>query len=306
MPGLEERLLALLPPADGLPQPLFRAVNAAVFAGGKRLRPRLLLAVAQAYSTDEAQAELSMLAACAIELVHCASLVHDDLPCFDDAVTRRGQPTVHVLYGEAIAVLVGDALLNRAYEVLAEAPPPLAFAALRIIRLLGRATGIEEGIIGGQGLEAQERSSALGIEHVARYHMMKTASLFKVAAQAGAIAAGAKNAVAWAQVGAMLGLAYQLADDLCDDKEDAEQAAKRLNTEKRQGPLNAAVQRDVKEREVELHKLLEQAREVTQTLAPQPSPVLGFIDRLSINIRTIISGRHADRPEPLRGASHLA
>src|SRR4051794_32382232 len=123
---LEESLEQALPLEEEHPKLLHRGMRYAVFAGGKRLRGQLLLQVAQACGATEPAWKLALRMACAIELLHAASLVHDDLPCFDDAKERRGRPSVHLKFGEAMAVLVGDALLSQAFELLADAPPELS------------------------------------------------------------------------------------------------------------------------------------------------------------------------------------
>src|ERR1700712_2921658 len=152
----------------------------AVFSGGKRLRPQLLLQVAYACGAQPAELELALRAACSVELIHAASLVHDDLPCFDDAAERRGQPTVHARFGESMAVLVGDALMAQAFEILADTPPPLSHPGLPLGRPLCRASGSSSGIIGGQSLEHDGPDRTPGAmprfppELIERYHAMKT------------------------------------------------------------------------------------------------------------------------------------
>ncbi len=299
---LEEYLSSLLPSSDLAPQALHRAMRHAVFPGGKRIRPRLLLTVAAACAADEAETELAMHAACAIELIHSASLVHDDLPCFDDARQRRGLPTVHVLYGEPLAVLAGDALLTRAFELMAETPARLARRALRIVRLLGQATGSRDGIIGGQSLEQSGLSPALPArpapadgpdewrlagplgfapDILDRYHAMKTAALFRLAAEAGAVAAGATDAPAWGEVGQCLGLAYQLADDLCDTCGSEAAAGKPVRRDLDLGRPNAVVVAGEHSTRTRLQSLLDQALGRTVELAAEPKPLVGLIEELT-------------------------
>jgi geranylgeranyl diphosphate synthase type II len=287
---LEERLQLVLPPEGAPPQLLHRAMRHAVFPSGKRIRPRLLLTVAAACAADEAEMELAMTAACAVELVHSASLVHDDLPCFDDAALRRGRETVHKAHGEALAVLAGDALLALAFEVLADTPPRLARRALRIVRLLGMATGSREGIIGGQSLEQNlapvaapsglSGKSAVAAELLDRYHAMKTAALFRLATEAGATAAGATDASAWAEVGEILGLAFQLADDLCDVVGKPSIAGKPVRKDAALGRPNAAVLVGEEYTRSRLAALIEQALRRTQELAAEPKPLVALIEEL--------------------------
>ncbi len=274
---VEEALLALLPPKDETPETLHRAMHHAVFSGGKRIRPRLLLTVASACAADDAEMDLAMRAGCAIELIHSASLVHDDLPCFDDADFRRGKPTVHKLFGEPMAVLVGDALLTRAFEILADTPARLARRALRIVGLVGQATGSQYGIIGGQSLEQKGLDGSI----IDRYHAMKTAALFRLAASAGAVAAGATDSDAWGEVGQCLGLAYQLADDLCDAVCCAEIAGKPVRRDESLGRPNAALLTGESVTKQRLVALILRAQTRTRELAAEPKPLLDLIDDLS-------------------------
>lgn len=285
---LEDQLRSLLPSTEAAPQALHRAMWHAVFPGGKRVRPRLLLTVAEACAADAAELDLAMHAACAVELIHSASLVHDDLPCFDDASLRRGHPTVHKAYGEAMAVLAGDALLTRAFEILAEAPPRLARRALRIVRLLAQATGSQEGIIGGQSLEQSPAKTGpkapslpMAPELLGRYHAMKTAALFRLAAAAGATAAGATDADAWGEVGQNLGLAFQLADDLCDAFGSADVAGKPVRRDAALGRPNAAALVGEGSSRARMNELLSRALEQTRALAVDPTPLIRLIEDLS-------------------------
>ncbi len=191
------------------PPRLRAAMHHAVFPGGARLRPHLAMAVADACgaSEDASAEEAALAAAVALELMHCASLVHDDLPCFDDAPTRRGQPSVHAAYGEPLAVLVGDGLIVMAFQVLTTVPDPRVLGAL--VGIVGEAVGTSRGIVAGQAWECEPRVG------LGRYHQAKTGALFEAAARAGAVAAG-RSPEAWASFGAAIGEAYQVADDLHD------------------------------------------------------------------------------------------
>jgi geranylgeranyl diphosphate synthase type II len=196
---------------QGTPPRLREALRHAVFPGGARLRPRLCLAVAEACGADHAQRlEAS---AVAVELVHCASLVHDDMPCFDDAPLRRGRPTVHRVFGEPTALLVGDALIVLAFGTLG------AGGAGAEIAVLAEATGPSRGIIAGQAWESEV---AVQLDE---YHRAKTASLFDAAAGMGAMAAGI-DPTPWRAFGETVGRAYQAADDLADALGDAARLGK--------------------------------------------------------------------------------
>ncbi|TVQ56777.1 MAG: geranylgeranyl pyrophosphate synthase [Rhodobacteraceae bacterium] len=189
------------------PPKLAAALRHAVFPGGGRVRPKLLLAVAGA--CGDPAPTLSDSAAAALELLHCASLVHDDMPCFDDAPTRRGRPSVHAAFGEPLALLAGDALIVAAFETVARAAPADAQAAAALTLILARAVGMPHGITAGQAWESEARID------VAAYHRAKTGALFIAATTAGAVAAG-RDPAPWRTVGAKLGEAYQVADDLAD------------------------------------------------------------------------------------------
>lgn len=189
-----------------------QALQAAVFPGGKRIRPRLALAVAEACRADDAA--LVMAGAVSIELLHCASLVHDDLPCFDNASTRRGRPSVHAAYGERIAVLAGDALIVLAFESLAVAASRHPARMAGVLAAIARSVGAPSGIAAGQAWECEP---SIDLES---YHRAKTGALFAGASAVGAIAAGA-HPDGWHRFGEHLGRAFQAADDVCDAAGDA-------------------------------------------------------------------------------------
>ena len=189
------------------PSRLRAALDHAVFPGGARIRPTILVSVARACGDD--RPHLTDAAAAALELIHCASLVHDDLPCFDDADVRRGKPTVHRAWGEPVAVLAGDSLIVLAFEVLARAAGESPQRAVELIRVLAQRTGMPGGICAGQGWESEAEVN------VAAYHRAKTGALFIAATQMGAIAAG-QEPEPWEELGARIGEAFQVADDLKD------------------------------------------------------------------------------------------
>ncbi|WP_375465921.1 polyprenyl synthetase family protein [uncultured Methylobacterium sp.] len=218
--------------APGAPPRLAEAIRYAVFPGGHRIRPRLCLAVAAACGDDDPAA--SDAAASAIELLHCASLVHDDLPCFDDAETRRQKPTVHVAYGEPLAVLTGDALIVLAFETLARgaARNPHRLAAL--VGLVARAVGSPAGIVAGQAWESEAEVA------LSNYQQAKTGALFAAATVAGAAAAGA-TPLPWRLLGECLGEAYQVADDLRDVACRQEEIGKPAGRDATLGRPNAAL-----------------------------------------------------------------
>ncbi len=191
----------------GGPPRLAAALRHAVFPPGARIRPQLTLSVALACGDDDPA--LADAAASAVELLHCASLVHDDLPCFDDAAERRGRPTVHAAYGERLAVLAGDALIVLAFQQLALCPTPHPQRLARVLAHVAAGVAMPHGIAAGQAWECEPRPV------LRDYQRAKTGALFAAAAAAGAEAAGAAPDT-WLTFGDCLGEAYQVADDIRD------------------------------------------------------------------------------------------
>ncbi|MBQ7567200.1 polyprenyl synthetase family protein [bacterium] len=190
-----------------------------VFPGGKRFRPILTLAACEALGGSRATA---MPAACAFELVHCFSLVHDDLPCMDDDTERRGKPTCHVAYGEDTALLAGDGLVIYAFEVAAKtAELASAETAVRVMRELAVASG-HEGMVGGQILDMDAQHHGADKESLLKVHRAKTGALIRGASRAGAIIAGAtpEQLQAITEYGELIGLVFQITDDILDYQDD--------------------------------------------------------------------------------------
>jgi geranylgeranyl diphosphate synthase type II len=192
--------------ADAPPR-LAQALDYAVTPGGARIRPTILTSVSIACGDD--CPALADAAAAALELIHCASLVHDDLPCFDDAETRRGKPSLHRAFSEPLAVLTGDSLIVLAFGTLARASGLAPGRACELIRILSDRTGMPGGICAGQGWESEATVD------LSAYHRAKTGALFVAATQMGAVAAG-QDAEPWEELGARIGEAFQVADDLRD------------------------------------------------------------------------------------------
>jgi geranylgeranyl diphosphate synthase type II len=189
------------------PPRLAKAIHYAVFPGGHRIRPRLCLAVASAYpETDPGVVDAAL---CSIELLHCASLVHDDMPCFDDATTRRGKSTVHVAFDEPTALLCGDALIVLAFQAISSAAGHAPRRAGNLLGIVSDGVGAPNGIVAGQGWECE---SAAPLDE---YQRAKTGVLFAAATMAGAAAAGTDHEE-WGRLGECIGEAYQIADDLLD------------------------------------------------------------------------------------------
>ncbi len=202
---------------ESCPPLLARALDWAVFPAGGRIRPSLCLAVAQACG---GAGRASVAAAAALELLHCASLVHDDLPCFDNASERRGKPSVQSAFGERLAVLAGDALIVLSFETLTKQLCGQGELLGRLTEVIATGVGSRGGIAAGQAWECESSID------LTAYQRAKTGALFAAATRAGAVSAGCENTDAWAEVGFRLGEAYQVADDILDAVGDEEDVGK--------------------------------------------------------------------------------
>tara|TARA_R110002020_G_scaffold176756_12_gene369252 strand:- start:4156 stop:5019 length:864 start_codon:yes stop_codon:yes gene_type:complete len=227
------------------PRQLSEALDYATQPGGARIRPTILLSVAAACGDD--RPELADAAAAALELIHCASLVHDDLPCFDDADLRRGKPSVHRAYSEPLAVLTGDSLIILAFEVIARAGADAR--VMRLILSLAQRTGMPNGICAGQGWESEP------VIDLGAYHRSKTAALFIAATEMGAISAG-HDGEAWQDLGALIGEAFQVADDLRDALMDRETLGKPAGQDARHGRPSAVAELGVEGAKARLNDTL--------------------------------------------------
>jgi geranylgeranyl pyrophosphate synthase len=224
---IDEALLRYLPTAAATPAVLADAMRYSVMAGGKRLRPTLTVAAAEAIGGPAARA-LAMPAACAIEMIHTYSLIHDDLPAMDDDSLRRGQPTLHVVAGDGMAILAGDGLQAEAFHLMAREPvsdaPDITGRKLRAIAIVAAAAGAS-GMVGGQAIDLEAVHPgpgrpllALRAEEVAAMHARKTGAMIRAAATTGAVMAGAGASVIDTidRAAAEMGLAFQIVDDVLD------------------------------------------------------------------------------------------
>lgn len=215
------------------PGKLASALHYAVTPGGARIRPTILLSVAKACGDDTPM--LADAAAAALELIHCASLVHDDLPCFDDADTRRGKPSVHRAFGQPLAVLTGDSLIVMAFTVLTQVAHVHPDRAIELMKVIAERTGMPNGICAGQGWESEDHID------LSAYHRAKTGALFIAATQMGAISAG-QDGAQWCELGARIGEAFQVADDLRDALYDESALGKPAGQDDLHGRPNAVTE----------------------------------------------------------------
>jgi geranylgeranyl diphosphate synthase, type II len=250
----ERALERLIPAENQTPASIHRAMRHSVFAGGKRLRPVLCIEAARMIArTPQPPDGVEELAA-AIEMLHTYSLIHDDLPALDNDDLRRGKPTCHVVFGEAIAILAGDALQTQAYEVLANLRIPAA-SVVEIVRLVAQATGTVEGMIGGQVLDLEAEHHKPTAEMVDAIHRAKTGALIRVSLVTGAIYGGSggggtpDDVRRLTEFGRKAGLAFQIIDDVLDMTEDSahlgKTAGKDLASDKATWPAVFGIERSI-------------------------------------------------------------
>lgn len=225
----------MLPPAGTRPARLHEAIRYSIFGEAKRVRPILCMAAAEACGANPATA---LRAGAAIELLHTYTLIHDDLPAMDDDDLRRGRPTCHIQFGEATAILAGDALLTLAFEWLADCPAPPPYPPLAIIRELAVSAG-SRGVIGGQVEDLEAEGKPIDSDRLAYIHLHKTADLIRAACRIGAILAGAPAAhvASLGRYGEKLGLAFQVTDDILNATSDASILGKQAGTDAARGKL---------------------------------------------------------------------
>lgn len=233
---VEAALDRWLPREEALPPKLHQAMRYSVFAGGKRLRPVLLIAACEAVGGVPARV---LHAACAMEMIHTYSLIHDDLPAMDDDDFRRGRPTNHKVYGEATAILAGDALLTEAFRLLADAEAnrdidPLV--SLRVIETIARCAG-SQGMVGGQVVDMESEGQAIDFATLNYIHTRKTGALFLASIQAGAWLGGGSDEqlTALTRYGETAGLAFQIADDILDIVGDQQEVGKDIGSDQARG-----------------------------------------------------------------------
>jgi len=260
-PRIEASLQAHTPLGEGCPPVLREAIAYSLLAPGKRLRPMLVLMAARACGGDTQQA---MPAACAVEMVHAYSLIHDDLPAMDDDDLRRGQSTCHKKFGEALAILAGDALLTMAFGTLAdEIQPPRA--AAECCAALARAAGACC-MVGGQADDVAGPDPCAGIDSLESVHRRKTGAMIEVSLKLGALTAGAnqRQTTALAEYGRQLGLAFQIIDDLLDVRSDEQTTGKNVRKDAQLGKLTFPGLVGIEQSNLRAEQLIRQASEALQ------------------------------------------
>jgi geranylgeranyl diphosphate synthase type II len=223
--AVDECLARLVPAESDAPPGIHVAMRYSLFAGGKRVRPILVLAVGE--GLGGAREPLLHLGA-AIEMIHTYSLIHDDLPAVDNDDLRRGLPTCHKVFGEAMAILAGDALMTRAYQVLTELPEVSDSTRVAIIREIALATGTVEGMIGGQVVDLESEGKPINAQVLEYIHRSKTGALLTACIRCAALAAGAngRQLSALTGFGNKIGLAFQIVDDILDMTASSEELGK--------------------------------------------------------------------------------
>ena len=232
---VEEALEVALPQQDGPETRVVEAMRYSLFAGGKRLRPILCLAASEAVGGD---LKTAMPAGCALEMIHTYSLIHDDLPAMDDDDLRRGKPTNHKVFGEAIAILAGDGLLTEAFVLLSDYNSLLPERAVQVIGVIAEAASYR-GMVGGQVVDILSQNKRADLEIVQQMHSRKTAALIAAATESGALTGKGSEAqvAALARYGRAIGLAFQIADDILDIEGDTELLGKTTGADEARGKV---------------------------------------------------------------------
>lgn len=266
---IEEALTAYTEFDGDCPSRLRNAIRHSLLAPGKRLRPMLVLMAAEACGCDPRQA---MPAACAVEMVHTYSLIHDDLPAMDDDDMRRGRPSCHAAFDEATAILAGDALLARAFEILAKDLPP-AIAA-RCVAELGAAAGATA-LVGGQADDLAGEFSEAGVNELEHIHRRKTGAMFRASLRLGGIVAEASEdqLAALDTYGKSLGLAFQITDDLLDVRGDAAEMGKRVAKDSGRGKLTFPALLGAEASQRRARELIDEACAAAVQLGPTAAPL---------------------------------
>ena len=263
---VNEWLDRLVPSETTPPEQLHRAMRYSLLAGGKRLRPALVLAAGEAFGADT---DDLMPAACAIEMIHTYSLIHDDLPAMDNDDLRRGRPTCHKAFGEAVAILAGDALLTQAFRVLAaDAPKRDAERQVRVIREVATAAGTVEALIGGQMADIESEGENVDGSTLEYIHRSKTGAMIAASVVVGGIVAGANGdqVEKLRAYGQCIGLAFQIADDILDVTSTSEQLGKTPGKDQAANKATYPAIHGIAASQTRARELVEEAVEIVSSL----------------------------------------
>jgi geranylgeranyl diphosphate synthase type II len=275
---VDEALDRALPPEDAPPPRVHQAMRYSVMAGGKRLRPILVIAGAEAVGGG---ADLVMPTACALELIHTYSLIHDDLPAMDDDDFRRGRPTSHKVFGEALAILAGDALLTHAFRLIADNAARVADPRVicDVVREVAVAAGTE-GMVGGQVVDIESEGRAVSAATLDFIHLRKTAALIRASLAVGAMLAGARPEAlaAITTAGERLGLAFQIVDDILDVEGNLEELGKTAGSDERKQKATYPALHGIEASRRRAHMLIQDAKSALAPLGPAARPLGALAD----------------------------
>jgi len=273
-----EKALDRLIPKNAHPPLIHQAMRYSLLAGGKRLRPILCLAAARAAGGPESAA---LPAACAVECIHTYSLIHDDLPCMDDDNFRRGRPTNHRVYGEAVAVLAGDGLLTEAFASVARTKPNRRYSGAAMVAELARASG-SLGLIAGQVLDLDSEKKRIPLKKLVEIHRAKTGALITTSLRLGAMSAGADARILshLTKFGRALGLAFQVIDDILDIVSTKEKLGKSIGKDQSSGKATYPRLLGLDGARREADRLTRAARSALRPLGPRADALLAIADAL--------------------------
>lgn len=278
---VDAALDSFLPAPDAAPPAIHRAMRYSLFAGGKRLRPALCLAAAEACGGT---LDAAMPAACAVEVLHTYTLIHDDLPCMDDDSLRRGKPTNHKVFGEGVAVLAGDALLTEAFAILARTPAAGPYGVADYVKELAEAAGSRQ-LIGGQVLDLEGEGRSLTLDELKAIHNGKTAALLAASVRLGGMSAGCDRAhlEALTAFGRKAGLAFQIIDDILDIVSTPEEMGKSIGKDARDAKATYPALVGLANARGEARLLTQQARAALDIFSPPERQTLLALNDYLLN-----------------------
>jgi len=267
-----------LPPETTPPMTVHKAMRYSVLAPGKRLRPILVIAGAEAVG---GKAEGVLEAACALEMIHAYSLIHDDLPAMDDDDYRRGRLTNHKVFGDAMAILAGDALLTLAFRLIADNAARVAAPACigQVVIQIADAAGTS-GMVGGQVVDIESEGKIVSSETLDYIHLHKTAALIRVSLRTGAMLAGGRegNVAALTEAGESLGLAFQIVDDILDVEGSLEELGKTAGSDERKQKATYPAVHGIEASRRRARDLIEQGKRALEPLGPAAEPIRRLAD----------------------------